>query len=89
MTTGLRHSKHDELAELLLKAAGRFGRELRMIDCPDPEMAQSRTTEVEKMRERLKKSGYDVDPRLVAAAIIDRLTTGSVAPGDRRHPPRA
>src|SRR5215213_7033602 len=88
MTTALRYSKHDELSELLLKAAGRFGRELRMIDCPDPEMAQSRTTEVEKMRERLK-SGYDVDPRLVAAAIIDRLAAGSVAPGDRRKSPPA
>ena len=89
MTPALRYSKHDELSELLLKAAGRFGRELRMIDCPDPEMAQSRTTEVEKMRERLKKSGYDVDPRLVAAAIIDRLAAGSVAPGDRRKSPPA
>jgi len=52
-------------------------------------MAESRTTEVEKMRERLKKSGYDVDPRLVAAAIIDRLNAGSVAPGDRRKSPPA
>ena len=25
------------------------------------------------MRTRLKKSGYDVDPRLVAAAILERL----------------
>jgi len=85
MTTALRYSKHDELTELLLKAAGRFGREVRIIGCPDPEMAQSRTTEVEMMRERLKKSGYDVDPRLVAAAILDRLAAGGVAPSDRRR----
>ena len=30
------------------------------------------------MRTRLKKSGYDVDPRLVAAAILERLTAGGV-----------
>jgi len=36
------------------------------------------------MRTRLKKSGYDVDPRLVAAAILERLTAGGVAPSDQR-----
>jgi hypothetical protein len=36
--------------------------------------------EVEKMRERLMKSGYDVDPRLVAAAILERLAAGGVSP---------
>ena len=87
MTTALRYSKHDELSELLPKAAGRFGREVRMIACPDPEMAQSRTTEVEMMRARLKKSGYDVDPRLVAAAILERLAAGGVAPSDRKQSP--
>lgn len=85
MTTALRYSKHDELSELLLKVAGRFGREVRMIACPDPEMAQARTTEVEMMRERLKKSGYDVDPRLVAAAILERLAAGGVSPTDRKQ----
>ena len=84
MTTALRYSKHDELSELLLEATGRFGRGLRMIGCPDPELAQSRTMEVERMRERLKKSGYEVDPRLVAAAILERLAAGGVAPTDRR-----
>ena len=52
-------------------------------------MAQSRTTEVERMRERLKQGGYDVDPRLVAAAILERLSAGGVAPGDRKPPPSA
>ena len=50
MTTALRYPKHDELVELLLKAAGRFGREVRVIACPDPEQAQPRKTEVERMR---------------------------------------
>ena len=86
MTTELRYSKqHDELSELLLRAAGRFGREVRVIACPDPELSPSRKLEVEKMRTRLKKSGYDVDPRLVAAAILERLTAGGVAPTDRKR----
>jgi anti-sigma28 factor (negative regulator of flagellin synthesis) len=85
MTTALPHSKHDELTELLQKAAGRFGREVRMIASADPEMAESRTTEVENMRRRLKQGGYDVDPRLVAAAILDRLTAGGVAPSGRKR----
>lgn len=86
MTTALRYSKqHDELTELLLKAAGRFGREVRVIACPDPEQAPTRTMEVEEMRTRLKKSGYDVDPRLVAAAILERLTAGGVSPTDRHR----
>ena len=84
MTTALRYTTHDELLELLHKAAGRFGREVRVIACPDPEQAQPRKTEVERMRSRLKKSGYDVDPRLVAAAILERLTAGGVAPSDQR-----
>ena len=37
------------------------------------------------MRSRLKKSGYDVDPRLVAAAILERLTAGGVSPSERKH----
>jgi len=85
MTQALRYSKQqDELTELLLKAAGRFGREVRVIACPDPEQAESRKMEVENMRMRLKKSGYDVDPRLVAAAILERLTAGGVAPSEER-----
>jgi hypothetical protein len=85
MTRALRYSRQqDELTELLLKAAGRFGREVRVIACPDPEQAQSRKVVVENMRTRLKKSGYDVDPRLVAAAILERLTAGGVSPTEQR-----
>ena len=84
MTTALRYPHYEELDELLAKAAGRFGREVRTIACPDPEMAPLRTTEVERMRDRLKKSGYAVDPRLVAAAILERLAAGGLSPSDRR-----
>ena len=86
MTTALRYSRHDEPSELHPKTAGRFGREARAIDCADPQLAQSRQTEVESMRQRLKTSGYDVDPRLVAAAILERLMAGGVAPTDRKRP---
>jgi hypothetical protein len=85
MTTASRYTTHDELVELLDQAAGRFGREARVIRCPDPEQSQPRKTEVERMRSRLKKSGYDVDPRLVAAAILERLTAGGVSPSERKH----
>jgi hypothetical protein len=37
------------------------------------------------MRTRLKKSGYDVDPRLVAAAILERLAAGGLSPTDRKR----
>jgi hypothetical protein len=84
MTTALRYTHYQELEELLPKAAGRFGREVRRIACPDPEMAPSRTTEVERLRELMKKSGYDIDPRLVAAAILERLAAGGVAPTERK-----
>jgi hypothetical protein len=84
MTTALRYHHYEELDELLAKAAGRFGREVRTIACPDPEMAPSRTTEVERMRDLMKKSGYDIDPRLVATAILERLAAGGIAPSDRK-----
>jgi hypothetical protein len=84
MTTALRYTHYQELDELLPNAAGRFGREVRKIACPDPELAPSRKTEVERMRERMKKSGYDVDARLVAAAILERLAAGGIAPSGRK-----
>lgn len=85
MTTALRYHHQEALDdEFLGRAAGRFGREVRTIACPDPEMAPARTTEVERMRQRLKKSGYDVDPRLVAAAILERLAAGGLSPSDRK-----
>jgi hypothetical protein len=86
MTTALRYHHYQELDELLPRTAGRFGREVRTIACPDPEMAPSRTTEVERIKELMKKSGYDVDPRLVAAAILERLSAGGVSPSSDRKP---
>jgi hypothetical protein len=84
MTTALRYTHIEELDELLPKGGGRFGRDVQKIACPDPEMAPSRTSEVERMRDLMKKSGYDVDPRLVAAAILERLAAGGVSPATDR-----
>ena len=85
MTTALRyHTQEEALEELLPTAAGRFGREVQKIACPDPEMAPSRTSEVERMRDLMKKSGYDIDPRLVASAILERLAAGGVSPTERK-----
>ena len=85
MTTALRYTQQQELAELLpQRTAGRFGREVRTIACPDPEKTPSRTSEVERIRELMKTSGYDVDPRLVATAILERLAAGGVSPSQDR-----
>src|SRR3954452_4003008 len=84
ITTPLRYHHYQELDELLPRTAGRFGREVRTIACPDPEMTPSRTSEVERIRELMKKSGYDVDPRLVASAILERLKAGGVSPSADR-----
>jgi len=82
MTTSLRYSHHDQLAELVERTAGRFGRKVRPISHPDPGKTPSRTTEVELMRERLKKSGYQVDATAVAGAILERLLAGGLTPPD-------
>ena len=84
MTTALRYHHSEELDKLLPTAAGRFGREVQKIACPDPEMAPSRTSEVERMRDLMKKSGYDIDPSLVATAILERLAAGGVSPTERK-----
>jgi len=85
MTTALRyHTQEEALEELLPTAGGRFGREVQKIACPDPELAPSRKSEVERMRDLMKKSGYDIDPRLVATAILERLAAGGVSPAERK-----
>ena len=76
MSTTLRYTNHDLLDELVARAAGRFGRQIRTIAWPNPELAP-RTVVVERMKQR-QKSGYEIDPRLVAKAIIDRLTAGGL-----------
>jgi hypothetical protein len=85
MTTTLRYThQHDQLAELMARSVGRFGREVRTIANPNPELTPVRAREVERMREA-QKSGYEVDPRLVAVAILERLTAGGLKPPVRKH----
>jgi hypothetical protein len=83
MSTTLRYSHHDQLTELMARSAGRFGREVRTIANPNPELAPARAREVERMRQA-QKSGYEVDPRLVAIAIFERLTAGGLKPPVRK-----
>jgi hypothetical protein len=83
MSTTLRYTPHDQLAELMERSVGRFGREVRTIANPNPELAPARAREVERMRQR-QKSGYEVDPRLVAIAILERLTAGGLKPPVRK-----
>lgn len=85
MTTALRYSHHGLLDELAARAAGRFGREARTIAYPNPDLTPSRTTEVERMRERLKKSGYQIDNTAVATAILERLAAGGLALPAPKH----
>lgn len=78
MTQTLRCSPHDQLEELFATAAGRFGRRIRTIAWPDPDMAPAHSTTVVRMRERMKKSEYRTDPLVVANAIVDRVSAGGL-----------
>ena len=66
-------SMQDQLDRLLVAAAGRFGRQVRMIACADPELAPVRSATVTRMRERMEQRGYRVDTSIVASAILDRV----------------
>lgn len=83
MSTTLRYTHHDQLDELMARSAGRFGREVRTIANPNTEKTPVRAREVERMRQK-QKSGYEVDPRLVAIAILERLTAGGLKPPVRK-----
>ena len=83
MSTTLRYRQHDQLAELMAGSVGRFGRKVRTIANPNPELTPVRAREVERMGQR-QKSGYEVDPRLVAIAILERLTAGGLKPPVRK-----
>ncbi len=80
MSTELRYALHHQLDELEREAAGRFGRQVPKIDCADLGQVPSRKAEVEKMRQRMKKSGYQVDTAAVATAILERLAAGGLTP---------
>ena len=83
MSTTLRYTENDQLAELMAGSVGRFGREVRTIANANPELTPVRARDVEHMRQK-QKSGYEVDPRLVAIAILERLTAGGLKPPVRK-----
>jgi hypothetical protein len=78
MSQTLRSSPHDQLEELVATAAGRFGRGVRTIAWPDPDVAPARSTTVVRMRKRMKMSKFEIDPLLVANAIVDRVSAGGL-----------
>jgi len=78
MTQTFVSTPHDQLAELLAAAAGRFGRQLPTIAWPDPDTAPVRCTTVMRMRERINGGEYQIDPLLVANAIVDRVRAGGL-----------
>jgi hypothetical protein len=78
MTQTVRSSSHDQLEELLAATAGRFGRRIRTIAWPDPDMAPARSTTVVCMRERMSESEYQIDALVVADAIVDRVSVGAL-----------
>lgn len=61
---------------------GRFGH----AGTPRPQ----HSSEVEQLRERIQRAEYDVDPRAVADAIVERLLAGrALRPGAQRPEPPA
>jgi hypothetical protein len=80
MTQTLRVSPHDHLAEMVVTAAGRFGRRFRTIAWTAPDMAPSRSSTVVPMRDRINSRDYQIDPGLVANAIVDRVCAGHRTP---------
>ena len=66
-----------ELDRILAATTGRFGRPLRTISWTDPELAPTRRETVIRMRARMQDGQYRIDPLVVAAAIIERVSTPS------------
>jgi hypothetical protein len=66
----------EQLEHLFPMASGRFGRQIKTIAWPDPEMAPARTTTVMRMQERMKTSDFRIDPRVVSGAIVERMFAG-------------
>lgn len=79
MTHPLHSSSPDQLEQLLATAGGRFGRQVRTIACPDPEMAPVRSATVARLRARTTAGEYRIDPAAVADAIVERVYPGGRA----------
>ena len=69
---------HAQLAEPVARSAGRFGRQIGTIACPDPALAPLRSATVLRMRARVQYRDYQIDSFVLAEAIIDRLCAGGL-----------
>lgn len=78
MTLTLQASPHDQLEESLATSAGRFGRQIGTIACPDPALAPLRSATVMGVRARVQYRDYRLDSFVLAEAIIDRLCAGGL-----------
>ena len=48
-------------------------------------MTDSRTNNVKLISDRISKSHYEVNPRAVAAAIVERLLQGKLIPNELKR----
>lgn len=67
---------NEQLEHLFPMAAGRFGRQIKTIAYADPETAPTRTMTVWRMRQRMQASDFQIDPRVVSGAIVERMFVG-------------
>ena len=78
MTPTLLSTPYDQLGQFFADAR-RFGRQIRPIDCADPELAPARAATVARTRARIDAGEYRIDPAAVAIAIAGRLSAGGLA----------
>ena len=69
---------YDQLGQFFADAR-RFGRQIRPIDCADPELTPARAPTVARTRARIDAGAYRIDSDAVATAIVGRLVAGGLA----------
>ena len=69
---------YDQLGRFFADAR-RFGRQIRPIDCADPELTPARAPTVARTRARIDAGQYRIDSDAVATAIVGRLVAGGLA----------
>jgi Anti-sigma-28 factor, FlgM len=78
MAHTLHISPHDQLHQMIVNAAGRFGRQVRTIGWTDAESAPARPATVARMRAQVRAGEYRINPSVVADAIVERVGTTSL-----------
>jgi hypothetical protein len=84
ITIGSRYPQQQD-GQTSSRSGGRFGRDVRLTSHPLDDMGETRTVQVQQMREE-KRSGYRVDCQAVAQAILERLQAGRTITADARNP---